>query len=386
MKTTNTASGFSAVQVSAALAIGTIALLMIGIQPILLGELVDAKRVTLEGVGLVAMGEIVTLGLGVALGDLLVPVRWLRRVAIVAGLSSAAFDLLTTHASGDGPMLTVRACAGLAEGLLVWGTTGVVVRSANPTRVAAIFFVVQTLAQALVGAVLANLVIPRAGWQGGFETLAGLSLLTCGLAFVQPATLPPLASGSTGDFRWFPALLLPLFVAFLQLAAVGAFWAYMEPLGKVAGLDGRSSQTLISGVLAAQVLGGTAASLLARRVGARPVLFCASLIFIAALTTVHWMSAGHALTFGVASLLFGFVWLFALPFHVALAFQADPSGRLASLVPAAQLIGSAFGPLAASLLVQGDNATAVPLASIVFAVLATLPLRRMRERRVSAAA
>ena len=42
-------------QVAAALAVGTIGVLMVGIQPILLGELVDAKQVSLEGVGIVAM-------------------------------------------------------------------------------------------------------------------------------------------------------------------------------------------------------------------------------------------------------------------------------------------------------------------------------------------
>ena len=51
-------------QIFAALAVGTVAVLMIGVQPILLGELVEAKQVTMEGVGIVAMGEIVTLGLG----------------------------------------------------------------------------------------------------------------------------------------------------------------------------------------------------------------------------------------------------------------------------------------------------------------------------------
>ena len=61
-----------------------------------------------------------------------------------------------------------------------------------------------------------------------------------------------------------------------------------------------------------------------------------------------------------------------LPFHIGLAFQADPSGRLAGLVPAAQLLGSAFGPLMASFIVEGENASAVPLLSAGFAVASGL--------------
>jgi len=54
--------------VTAGLAVGTIALLMLGLQPILLGELVNAGRVTLESVGLFATAGIIALGLGVVAG------------------------------------------------------------------------------------------------------------------------------------------------------------------------------------------------------------------------------------------------------------------------------------------------------------------------------
>ena len=147
---TDRSANLSNLQITAALAVGTIAVLMIGVQPILLGELVEAREVSLEGVGLVAMGEIVALGLGVLLGDTLLPVSRLRLVTIVAALCAVASDLLTLRASGDTQMLVARAVAGLAEGVLVWGATGVVVRTASPARVGGVFFVVQTIAQAVL--------------------------------------------------------------------------------------------------------------------------------------------------------------------------------------------------------------------------------------------
>jgi DHA1 family inner membrane transport protein len=371
---TNHAPDVSPPQVAAALAIGTIGVLMVGVQPILLGELVDAKQVSLEGVGIVAMAEIVTLGLGVVLGDTLLPWSRLRLITIVAALLASSIDLLTLWVAGDGPMTAVRAAAGLAEGVLIWGTTGVVVRTANPARVAGIFFVAQTLAQAALGALLANAVIPRSGWQGGFATLGVLTLLPCLLAFRQPARLASLAPPAVSGFRWSAATLLPLAVVFLQLATLGSFWAYLEPLGKAAGFDARAAQTLIAGVLAMQVIGGSVASFAVRRLAVVPTLVACSAVLAAITATVHQLPAGSTLHFAIGCALFGFVWLFMLPFHIGLAFRADASGRLAGLVPAAQLLGSAFGPLTASFIVDGENAAAVPLLSAAFAGAAAVLL------------
>lgn len=383
--TTSPTPQMSRRQVGAALAVGTIAILMVGIQPILLGELVEAKQVSLEGVGIVAMAEIVTLGLGVVLGDALLPGARLRLITIVAALLAAGLDLLTMSLGGDGALTGVRAAAGLAEGVVVWGTTGVVVRSANPARVGGIFFVVQTIAQAALGAVLANAVIPRWGWQGGFATLALLALLPCVLAFVQPARLAPLAAAAVSGFRWSVATWLPLVVAFLQLATLGSFWAYLEPLGKAAGFDARAAQTLIAGVLAMQVVGGSLASLVVARLAVVPTLVGCSAVLAAVTATLHALPPGSTLNFALGCALFGFVWMFMLPFHIGLAFKADASGRVAGLVPAAQLLGSAFGPLTASFIVEGENAGAVPLLSAGFAVAAALLLLlRGRTRRAGA--
>ena len=105
-------------QIFAALAVGTVAVLMIGVQPILLGELVEAKQVSLEGVGIVAMGEIVTLGLGVVLGDAVVPWSRLKVITIVAAVLASCLDMLTLLAVGDGQLTAVRMAAGLTEGVL----------------------------------------------------------------------------------------------------------------------------------------------------------------------------------------------------------------------------------------------------------------------------
>jgi predicted MFS family arabinose efflux permease len=372
-------------QVAAALAIGSVALLMLGVQPIALGELVEARRVSLEGVGLVAMGEIVAIGIGSLVGDAMLRVAWLRGATVVAALLAAALDLLSAFANGDGQMLALRVAAGVPEGVLVWCATAVIVRTADPARVAGVFVVVTALVQAAFGLLLANVVIPGHGWRGVFTALALASLLPAGLTFVLRSRLAPLAAPAVSGFRWSARTLRPLAVVFLQLAALGSFAAYLEPLGKAAGLDSRAAQTLVAGMLAMQVVGGVAGTAAVRRWPANAALFFASIALAAIGATAHGLPTGQAHAFMLAAAALGFVWLFMQPFQFALTFEADGSGRLGTLVPAAQLLGSAFGPLVASFVVAGDDASAVPLVGVAFAQAAASLVWRATPRRIQAA-
>lgn len=356
---------------------GSVALLMLGLQPIVLGEMLNVGRVSLEGVGLVAMAEIVTLGLGVLLGDWL---GWLTRLRSLSALACAciiALDLLTPSAEGDGRMALVRAAAGLAEGLLLWVTTAAIVRSANPARSAGVFFVAQTAAQALLGLVLARWVIAAHGWQAAFWVLAGAGAVPLLLLAGLPARLAPLVEVEQGRLRWSLPAVQALAVVFLLMAALGAFWAYAEPLGLRAGLDAQAAQTVIAAALLAQIAGGTVGTAMVGRLGAVRVLALSALALGAVGAVVH-VVAGLAGWFFPLCMAFAFVWLFMIPFHTALAFAADRSGRVASLLPVAQLLGSAAGPLVASLVVVGEDASRAALvsAACAAAALTVLVLRR----------
>jgi MFS transporter, DHA1 family, inner membrane transport protein len=366
-----------------AIAVGSVALLMLGLQPLLLGALLEAGRV-----GLVAMGEIVALGLGVLIGDLALSVRSLRSVTVLAALAAAALNLVTMRVVGDLAVGLVRAGAGVTEGLMVWSTTAVIVRAAVPERLAGLFFVVQTLAQSVLGLVLAHLVIPASGWPGGFAVLAGL----CGLAallallFARPlGPLTPTVSQAGIGMTWTRPRIGTLLVVFLQLATLGALWAYAEPLGTRAGFSMLAVQTLIAAGLGMQVVGGSVGTWLVRRLPVRPVLLgCAVVLGFSALGIAR-TGPGDTSVFAALCGLFTFTWLFMLPFQMALAFRVDGSGRVASLVPAAQLFGSAFGPLMASLVVTGDEVAPVPFVAAGFAVLAilALPLTRAPDRHAA---
>ena len=368
-------------QTSVALGIGTIAMLMPGVQPILLGELVAQKRISLEGVGLVAKGEIIALGIGVLLANALLPLSRMRLITIVACLLTVLFDLASTRLDGDIAFTLVRTLAGLSEGALVWVTTSVIVRAALPDRLAAIFLVVQTLAQAAVAAVLASVVMPLGGWSAGFATLAALTLLLLALVPLQRPRLSALVSATTDLPIASLAGLLALLPAFAQMAAIGALWAYLDPLGRDAGLDARAVQMLIAVMLLMQVGGGLLASALVSRLRTTPALSLMLLLQTAITVGIRLHPAPSGFMALCAG--FAFVWLFSMPFHVRLALHADPAGRLAALVPGVQLLGVACGPLLTSLFVAGDDAHPVPAVSAAFALSAIVILLLAHRRAAS---
>lgn len=381
-------SAVSRKHLAAALALGSVAVLMVGLQPLLLGELLAENRLSLEGVGLVAMGEIVALGLGVILGDLLRSVINLRFLTIVAALSAAGLDWVTASTTGDIELMVVRALAGLGEGLLLWGAVSLIVRGPAPDRVSGVFMVVQTLAQGIIAAILAFWVLPRQSVAGGFIFLALISASAVLLVRWQPSRLASLAdTEQASGFTWEVRHGLLMALVFMQLSAIGALWAYLEPLGKYAGLDAQSAQLLVSGTLFMQVLGGCLGILLVRRVSDYKMLGIAA-ILLGGMAMAMDLPAGQSSTvFLMLCGFFGLVYLILTPFQVRIALQLDPSGRVAALVPGMQLLGCAFGPLVASQWVVDDYVQPVVIVSTIFSLMALVLLGLLRRwpaaRRVS---
>ncbi|NWF11638.1 SDR family NAD(P)-dependent oxidoreductase [Pseudomonas salomonii] len=366
-------SAVSRKHLSVALALGSIAVLMVGLQPLLLGELLAQNRLSLEGVGLVAMGEILSLGLGVVLGDLLRSVFSLRVITVVAILAASGMDLITANTTGDGALALTRALAGLAEGLLLWGTVNLIVQGPAPDRVAGVFMVVQTLGQAAVAAVLAYWVLPIQSTSSyGFVFLGVLTAASLLLVRWQPSRLTNQQAehAESTKFGWGLNHVLLLGLAFMQLSAIGGLWAYLEPLSKYVGMDAQSAQLLVSGTLLMQVLGGCLGIILVRRVSDYSMLAVAASLLGGIALGMYFSTDMGVKVFLMLCGAFGLIWLMLTPFQVRIALQLDRSGRIAALVPGMQLLGCAFGPLMSSQWVVGENAEYVLLVSATFSLIA----------------
>jgi predicted MFS family arabinose efflux permease len=361
---------------AAALAFGAAGLLMLGLQPILLDQLVVAGKLSLELAGPLAMAEIFAIGLGAALPNLLLPLTGLRRLALTATLLLALANLLTPLAAGIGALFAARTVAGLAGGVLVWLASLLIVRHRAPERLAAAYLLLQSLTQAGAAATLALAAIPVAGLSGGFAGLALLSLLPLAALRGLPDRLTPLPHSEGHPLPPVtPAVLLAGLTVLGGMACISGVWAFLDAIGRVHGLPAQSVQMVIAATLVAQIGGALAAGWLAGRVPPAPWLGLATAALLGlALAFGHTVPLALPAFTGL-SLAFGFVWLFAMPFQVKLALQAEPDGRLAMLTPALQLLGSALGPLVAGLLMRHDRDLAtLSLSAAAFAALALLAL------------
>jgi MFS family permease len=365
----------------AAISFGTAGLLMLGLQPILLEQLILAKYCSLDEAGLIAMAEIVAIGIGAATSNGLVPLRALRVTATLATLLLAAVNACTPLAATLLPLLGARVVAGLAGGVLVWIATQAIVRFSAPERLAGLFLLLQSCGQAAAAFTLAMWAIPAAGLRGGFHALALLSLTPLLLVAWLPPALSPHTSKELGlppPSR--PVVLGALLIAF-DMAVIGALWTFLETLGRSAQLPSRPVQLTITSVLLAQIAGAICASWLSPRLNAKRALLGCNAALVAAGVLYLLLPAGNLAWFILTCGAFGFLWLFMMPLHVKLSFAADPEGRLAVQVPALQLVGSALGPLTASLFMKGDaDVRPAYITGTVYAVAALVLVLSFAER------
>src|SRR4051812_29398196 len=219
---------WSSASICAVMIVGIVGVLIAGLQPQLLGALAREGRLTDAQLGLTATIELLAMGLAAgATGLLIKPVR-LRTITAAATILVVLADCATPYSSGGGIMLA-RVVAGLANGVLIWITIGLIARTAMPERWAGIYLMTQTLAQFGVAAILAN-VIPVFGAHGGFLALGGISLIALLCLPFLPRSYPPLERGEETT-AWPPTAGLAALVSVLiYLAFVVGLWVYLEPL------------------------------------------------------------------------------------------------------------------------------------------------------------
>jgi hypothetical protein len=329
----------------AGLATGSIALLMLGLQPLLLGTLADEHRLTEDQIGGAATVELLALGLTTgALASLLPPAR-LKTINIAACIALAAANAAGLFTQGLGFVAT-RGAAGIAGGVLVWIAISLITRARQPDRYAGIFMIAQTLAQAALAAVLPVTLMPRFGANGGLAALGVLALASMLASAWLPSRLAALPHPPEGHGGLRLPGLLGLGTVFFTLAGIVGFWIFAEQVGAAANIAPRITGLAVAAALAAQVAGGAAGTMLSGRLPPAPVLIATGLLNMVVVTLMGTALTVPAYFGGLA--VFGFLWMFVMPVQVRLLINLDPSRRAAMLLSTAQLLGSATGPIITS--------------------------------------
>lgn len=346
----------------AVLYIGVVALLIAGLQPVILGGLAEEGRLSVAEIGLAATGELLALGVACGLAAAFLKPTNLHLKLILACLVHAALNVASLWAS-DGAMIGVRTLCGLAAGVMLWSTVGMISRSARPEWQAAVFATVQTVAQLALAWLLPRTVIPSFGVDGALLTLAAISVTAAVAVLGAPKRYALLPKAEPGKGAISKLAWAGLAAVFLHMAFIVAIWVYVEPLAGSIGLQPTVAHNAVAATLAMQLLGGLAATFLGEKLKVGRVLIGVGLVNLA---LVLAMSQAHdAVLFIGLFAVYGFLWVFVMPFHTVLLIRIDPSRRAAMQLGASQLLGSSAGPLAASLIVGDTNAAgAMQLATV----------------------
>lgn len=339
---------FTARETAAVMVVGVIGVLIPGLQPQLLGALLAEAKLSTGALGLLATAELLAMGIAAGTASLLLPVNRLRAVAATALIGVAALDLATPHVS-EGGLFAARIAAGFGEGVLIWIAIGLIVRAQRPERWSGIYLALQTLAQLALATALGLKIVPLFGSAGGFLLLALVTALGLVALPWLPRAYAVLDHGEAAGGGLPVRGLVALCGVTLYLAFIVSVWVYVEPLGLQRGIDAATVHLIAPLSLAMQVAGAAAAAALAGRLPAKAVVTLVTLVNLGLLAIMAAPPSTAA--FLVATSMFGFLWLFAMPFQVPILIDADPRRRAAMLIGGAQLTGSSLGPFAASFLV-----------------------------------
>jgi hypothetical protein len=359
------------------------------VQPIVLGALLADQHVTLAQLGHAASAELLSMGLAAAVAAALLPPRQLRAISVAASLTLVLGNFCTPLLSGEA-VTALRALTGAAGGVLIWVTACMIARSSAPDRWAGIYLTIQTLAQFVFATVMTSWIGPIAATTRDFGMLALGAVAAAIVSLTLPnafQALPRSAEGEESTHAFVkppPRAIAALACNFLLLMFIVSIWVYYDPIAHQAGLSTKISDTAVSVSLAFQVMGGTVATLTSGRLKWYPVFVICAIVDFAMVALLG--TRPSALLFLADAAVFGFIWLFILPFLVPMTIEADPSRRSVVLISGVSLLGCSAGPSVVGMLVSAEDTSGalwLGAACLLISLGIATALRFMKARASS---
>lgn len=381
---TLTASGahrsFSARTITGAFTVGSVALLILAVQPILLGALVERRILSDQQLGWAATVEVLALALLSAVSPSLVSGGRGRILCCCAAAGLALVDYLTGSSANVAQVLILRGLAGALEGLMLGVTIVVMLNGRSPDRLNGLFLGFSAIPQAAGAFLLSAWLIPAGGPKLGFTVLA-LTALVGGLAcFLVPDRIGATHGVETKPFSPSLAILAVFAGIFLQNAAIGSAWSYVERLAQNDGFSASTVAIAIAGNVCFQVVGAMLTAWLGERAPFRWALALGATFQAAILA---WLVTTHTATGYVAgAFAFGLVWLAMSPFQLRLLLALDDTRVAASWSVAVTLLGLSFGPFAGALSVTDHSVTGAFWTAMAM-LIACIPFYAFARRRPS---
>jgi MFS family permease len=340
--------------IAAAMWIGSAALMVLGIQPILLAGLVGEHQITDTLLGRLATAEVLAIAGASAIGTVLFRTGGMRLKAAVLSALLTVANIACCYAHGAAAFFLLRFAAGALEGLLLGCTVVILTRTRSPDRVNGVFLAAQTIPQAIAALLLPIYLMPRWGSNASFGILAGLALAGVGLAMILPrstAAMPERAAAA--EWIWSGEIACVLLALTLQTAGIGAAMEYLAELATLHHFGPQTVGLATSGNLVFQVAGAFVVVAVAWRIPSAIALLTG--VALQALLAILFPVVATGGLYVAVACLFGLFLLALGPFQVAWLVRIEPTRRVALLILPITLIGWSLGPFIASFCVTPTN-------------------------------
>lgn len=246
------------------------------------------------------------------------------------------------------PLLAVQGLMGFLSGSLYSLTLAVIGDGRHADRMFGIIMAAQVAFQ-VAGLLAGPLILAH----GSIDTLIGIFLVLNALSLLLTRVLPARGRTVVTSVPFVSLMRLPIMLGLsgciFFMLNVGAYWTYVELIGRHAGLsEVEVANGLVIGV-SVGLLGGLAASWSAKRFNRNGLLAVGALMIVIAV----WLlpSPLSVAQFAISCAIYNFAWNFSLALNYSAINAIDSTGHVLPLTPAFHSAGAAAGPGIAALLV-----------------------------------
>lgn len=366
---------FPVKSLAACLAIGSIGLLIVGVLPLLLSELVAEGRISGEAAGSLVTAELMAIAIGSVAGLHMLGALPSKLVVAAGGILVLAANLILLTPMPWLMLVAGRGVAGLGEGILITPATVAIAGLRRPERAAAAYLAVQTMLQFLVAAFTPRLVWHGSLANGALLLLGGSGCIAILVGLCLPTALRPVAheEGHGSIPGWG---IVALLCTGLFQGAITTTWGYFALVLGEHGYSPADQASMVALCLVAQITG----ALFAMGPGPRSnrgLVMMGNCCLAGVVLLFLLFGARHAIAWSFAAL-FGFLWLYVSPPLTGLLVQVDPRRRAVMYQAPSQLAGAALMPLGAGAAVTSaglNGAMETGIAGFLLAALLAAALR-----------
>lgn len=224
---------FTSLQIVGVIAMAVLASRAPVLQPILLGGLHDAHRISVDQIGHAATAEALGMMLATIIaGAFFKPVH-LRAISAIAAMTMMIANGATLYSDAGG-IIIARFINGAASGVMIWIFIGLIARLHQPGRLFAIYITAQSILSFLLSSFIMSAILPRWGVAGGYITLLALSVMLLVISLIIPQEYPALERA--GGLKYPTGRgLIGLCAAMLFMAGIFSVWVYVVPLARQLG-------------------------------------------------------------------------------------------------------------------------------------------------------